>query len=76
MAGPVSLRLQITEITAQGFQGIALVVDLRLRAHAEAAKQRHRRTPALDRMLEQEAGDNRREKWLRVSPIGLTSYNV
>src|SRR4029077_9043115 len=43
------------EIAAQRFQRLALLLDLEAGAEAEAAQQRHRRAPALDRVLEQKA---------------------
>src|SRR5690606_6088426 len=44
------------EIAAQRLQRVALAVDLAGGAEAEPAQDRHGRTPALDRVLQQEAG--------------------
>ena len=53
---------RLPKIAAQRLQRIAFLVDLRLGAEAEAPKQRHRRAPALDGMLQQKARHDGRQR--------------
>ena len=56
----VRVRTNGAEVTPQRLQGVPLRVDLTSRAEAEPPQDRQWWAPALDRMLEQKAGDDRR----------------
>src|SRR5438105_12252541 len=49
------------EVAPQGLEGIAFLVDLPGRSHAQTAKHRDRRAPTLDGMLQEEALDDEGE---------------
>src|SRR5262245_7619228 len=50
------------EVAADRLEGVAFLVDLWRRPEAKPAEERHRRTPTLDGMLQQEARHRGREK--------------
>ena len=60
--GTMAIAADADKVAAQGFEGVALLVDLRLRAKAEAAHDGHRRAPALNRVLQQKTRHDRRKK--------------
>ncbi len=54
--GAVLLAAEMIEVAAQELERVAFLLDFQPGANTEAAKERHRRAPALDRVLQKEAG--------------------
>ncbi len=58
--GAIFPAFDVIKIATEKLQRVALLLNLNPRAHSQTAQQRDRRAPALERVLEKEARDQRR----------------